>query len=395
MTKLKIAMVMDSWYPDINGVILVMENLMKNMLDYADITLIVPKMDKEEDKRKYPFKVVRVDSVPMFIGNYRFSLVDIEYFKLKKVFDKMDFDIVHIHSPFAMGRLGIRIAREKNIPVVATFHVRWEFEFEKYLKSKMLANLCIKRLIKAYKKCDSCISVNSAVVKVYEDYGYNGKVVVIPSGTDMKIVKNKRKSLDRINEMFKIDKDERVLLFVGRIICIKNIFLILDSLKELKSRRFKYKMIYVGDGPDYDALKKKINSYKLNNEIILTGRILDRELLKDIYYRADLFLFPSLFDTSSLVQKEAASQETPTLFIDGSVTSEGAINNVNAYTTIEDKIAFADRIEEIFKDKRLYNKVKVNARKQLARSWEDISKTTYNYYLDVISNYKKENKNER
>ena len=164
MTKLKIAMVMDSWYPDINGVILVMENLMKNMLDYADITLIVPKMDKEEDKRKYPFKVVRVDSVPMFIGNYRFSLVDIEYFKLKKVFDKMDFDIVHIHSPFAMGRLGIRIAREKNIPVVATFHVRWEFEFEKYLKSKMLANLCIKRLIKAYKKCDSCISVNSAVV---------------------------------------------------------------------------------------------------------------------------------------------------------------------------------------------------------------------------------------
>ena len=49
---------------------------------------------------------------------------------------------------------------------------------------------------------------------------------------------------------------------------------------------------------------------------------MDRELLKSIYYRATLFLFPSLFDSSSLVQIEAASQETPTIFIEGSVTSD-------------------------------------------------------------------------
>ena len=158
----------------------------------------------EDDDNDYPFKIIRIDSVPLFVQKYRFSLVDIEYIKLKKLFKKMDFDIVHIHSPFAMGRLGLRIAKEKKIPAVITMHVRWEFEFEKYLKSKHVANMCVKHLIKTYKKCDSAIALNDALIKVYNDYGYNGKVEVINNGTDLKIVKNEAKTIDIINNLFNI-----------------------------------------------------------------------------------------------------------------------------------------------------------------------------------------------
>lgn len=386
---MKIAMFMDSWYPDINGVILVMENLIKNMSDYAEVTLVVPKMDVDEDTKKYPFKIIRVDSIKLLWTNYKLGMVDLEYFKLKKIFDKLDFDIIHIHSPFAMGRLGIRVAREKNIPVIATMHARWEFEFEKYLKSKRIAQLCVKHLIKSYNRCDSCIALNSSLVKVYRDYGYKGKIDIIGNGTDLKMVKNKRKSLERVNDLFKIEKNENVLLFVGRIISIKNIFLILDVLRELKKRNFKFKMLYVGDGPDYDNLKKKIKSYNLTREVVMTGRIMDRELLKDIYYRANLFIFPSLFDSSSLVQIEAASQETPTIFIEGSVTSDTVENNINGFTEKEDIGLFADRIEEILNNQDLYKKVQQGAKKDLARPWADIAKETYNYYLEVIDRYNK------
>ena len=115
--------------------------------------------------------------------------------------------------------------------------------------------------------------------------------------------------------MFNIKKDEVVFLFVGRIISIKNIFFILDVLKKLKERGKSFKMIYVGDGPDFESLSKKVKEYNMNDEVILAGKILDRELLKEIYFRANLFIFPSLFDSSSLVQIEAASQETPTIHL--------------------------------------------------------------------------------
>ncbi len=392
MTKLKIAMFMDSWYPDINGVILVMEHLMKNMIAYADLTLVVPKMGKEDHQmdNNYPFKVIRVDSVRLFNTSYRLGMVDVEYLKLKHIFDKLDFDIIHIHSPFALGRLGIRVAREKNIPVIATFHARWEFEFEKYLKSKRIANLCVKHLIKSYQKCDACIALNKSLIKVYRDYGYNGKVAIIGNGTDMKIVKDKKKSINRVDNLFKINKDEIVFLFVGRIISIKNIYFILDTLIELKKRKVKFKMLYVGDGPDYENLKKKITKYDMDDEIIMTGRIMDRELLEDIYYRANLFIFPSLFDSSSLVQIEAASQETPTIFIEGAVTADTVENNVNGFTAKEDVKLFADRIEEIITNKRLYKKVQCGAKKDLAKSWREIALQTYNYYLEVIEDYNKE-----
>ena len=93
MKKLKVGMFMDSWYPDINGVILVMENLMKNMSKYADITLVVPKTGSEENDKNYPFKVIRVDSIPVFNTSYKLGMVDLEYFKYKKIFEKLDFHL--------------------------------------------------------------------------------------------------------------------------------------------------------------------------------------------------------------------------------------------------------------------------------------------------------------
>ena len=378
---------MDSWYPDVNGVILVMDNLLKHMHKYADVTLVVPKMQKNDDDSHYPYQIIHIDSVQLPLADYKLGLVDIEYLKLKKMFKDIDFDIIHIQSPFALGRLGIRIAKEKNIPVVATMHTRWEFEFEKYLKSKKIANIMVRHLMKSYKKCDGCIALSKRLMQVYNDYGYNGKYELIYNGTDLEIVKNKEKSLERINNLFRLDKNDIVFLFVGRITSIKNIFFILDSLKELKKRNFKYKMIYVGDGPDYDELNKKIKEYNLSDDVIVAGKIMDRELLKSIYYRADLFLFPSLFDASSLVQIEAASQETPTLFIEGAVTADTVDNNINGFTAKNDVIAYTDRIEEIMNDKKLYNRVKRNAKNDLAKPWENIALETYNYYLKMIDEY--------
>ncbi len=386
MEKLKIGIFIDEWYPNVDGVVVVVENLVKNLSEYADVTLVIPKTN--DNNYVFPCNTIQIDSIPVIVADYRLAIPDLEPLKLKKQFKNIDFDIIHIHSPFSIGKLGIRIAKSKNIPVIATMHTRWEFEFEKYLKSKFLAKLCVKHLIKSYNKCYSSIALNKSLINVYKNYGYKGKYEIINNGTDLEIVKDKKKSLERVNNLFNLNKDERVMLFVGRIISIKNIFFILDTLKELKGRGFNFKMIYVGDGPDYNMLNKRIKKYNMSNEVRLAGKIMDRELLKSIYYRANLFLFPSLFDSSSLVQIEAASQETPTLFVEGAVTADTVENNINGFTAPEDINSFADRIEEIFKDKKLYNKVQRNAKNSLAKSWKTIAKETYDYYLKVIEKYK-------
>ena len=96
-----------------------------------------------------------------------------------------------------------------------------------------------------------------------------------------------------------------------------------------------------------------------------------------------------MFDSSSLVQIEAASQETPTIFIEGSVTADTVENNINGFTSKEDINSFADRIEEIISNEKLYSKVQKNAKKDLAKHWSEVALETYIYYLKVIDEFNK------
>lgn len=265
-------------------------------------------------------------------------------------------------------------------------HTRFDFEFRKYLKNEWMVQKLVKYVARIYEQCDKCIAVNHAMEKVLKDYGYTKDAIVIHNGTEMTLLDHPS-LIEKVKKQYQLDR-QYTFLFVGRINEVKNIFFLLEVLKRLKQKNISYKMLYVGEGPDEKRLKQKIKEYHLEESVILTGKITDREYLKAIYYVSDLLLFPSLFDASSLVQIEAASQKTPTVFIEGSVTSDTITNNVNGFTALNDVEKYTDRVIEILKDKKLYEKVKEQCYHDLATPWSEIAKETYNLYLNEI--HKKE-----
>ena len=379
---------MDNYYPAIDGVVIVIDNLAKSLAKYNDVTVVVPYTNTIDDDINKPYKVIRIKSIPIPLTEYRVGKISNKLSKEYKELLKENFDIIHIHSPFTIGSLGLKIAKELNIPCIATMHTRFDFEIRKIINSDLIIKEIIKQLIKVYNKCDCCIAINHAMIKVFKDYGYKYNPTVIYNGTDLKPLKDIDKNISIVNNKFNLTNEANVLLFVGRITSIKNIFFILDSLKLLKEDNYPFKMIYVGTGPDEHKLKSKIKEYHLEKNIIVTGKITNRVLLSSIYKRADLFLFPSLFDASSLVQIEAAVNETPGLFIENSVTADTITNNVNGYTCELDTIKYKDKIKEILSNKKELQKVGIKARKMLGKNWDDISKETYKLYLKQIEKNK-------
>ena len=387
--RLKIGIFMDSFYPAVDGVVLVVDNLCKELSKYNDVTLVVPYTSSIKEDKNRSYDVVRIRSVKIPFTEYRVGEYKIPSSRAYKKLINKNFDIIHIHSPFTVGELGIRIAHDLCIPCIFTMHTRFDFEIRKVIDSDLVVNEVIRNIINTYNKCDDAIAINNAMIKVFKDFGYMKKPTVIYNGTDLKPLKNKEKNIDIVNKKYNLKKDDTVFLFVGRITEIKNIFFILDALKLLKEDGYKFKMFYVGSGPDELKLKHKIKEYGMKSDVILTGKIMDRTLLSSIYARSSLFLFPSLFDASSLVQIEAAVNETPGLFIEGSVTADTVINNVSGFTSKNDIIEYKKRIEEILGDKSLLDKVSHNARVMLGKTWEKIAKETYEFYLKKISNYRK------
>ena len=130
---------------------------------------------------------------------------------------------------------------------------------------------------------------------------------------------------------------------------------------------------------------------KLEDKFIFVGSVSDRELLQGYYLRSDLFLFPSTFDTSSLVPIEAAAHKLPTLLIKGSYTAENITDNVNGFLAEETPQAYAQRIIEIIDTEGLIKSVGEEANKSVYRSWEMVADEVYEKYQKIIREHKLKN----
>ena len=385
--KITIGLFIDTFFPMIDGVTMVVDNYAKRLTKYANVIVFAPEYPKAQyDDSKFLYKVVRCKSVKMPIIDYSLPMPKIDK-KFMHELNNTKLDIVHIHSPFTIGKKGVEYAKKNNVPAIATMHSQYKKDFLRAVKFEPLANLLTKVIIRQYNKCDECWAVNSEIAKIYyEEYKYKKLPKVMGNATDMKLVENMEQAKKLINEKYNISPDEKVFLFVGRINNLKNVFLIANSLKILKEKyNPKFKMLFVGSGQDEDELKSIIDKNNMNQDIIMCGKISDRELLANIYARADLFLFPSLYDASSIVQIEAASQKTPTLFVEGAATTATITENVNGFISQNNEEDFAEKINEIINNKALYDSVCENVYKDIYINWDSQVSKVFDSYMEIIS----------
>lgn len=389
--KITIGLFNDSFYPMADGVIMVLDNYARRLSQYANVIVFVPKYSgKDFDDSSLPYKVVRCYSLDVPFLDYSLPLPKLDR-KFKKELNNYKLDIVHIHSPFTLGIAGLKYAKKHHVPCIATMHSQFKYDFKKALKFDRLATKFNNKLIKVFNKCDECWAVNKEIARIYfEEYKCNTYPKVMNNATEMKPVDDEIKAAEYINNKHNLKADEKIFLFVGRINTVKNIIFIVDSIKEVKSKNsdFSFKMLFVGQGHDMEKLKSHIKECNLEDDIILCGKISDREELAYYYKRADLFLFPSVYDASSIVQIEAASQATPTLFLKGTATASTAIDNVNGFLSDYSVEAYASRIIEVMQNKELYEKVSKNSFKDLYKTWNEVVDNAYEIYLKKINSKK-------
>lgn len=387
MKKITVGLFNDSFFPITDGVIMVVDNYARRLSNFCNVIVFVPNyLFSKFDDTTLPYKVVRCYSLDVPFLDYSLPIPKLDY-KFIRNLNKYKLDIVHIHSPFSLGVAGLKYAKRHHIPCIATMHSQFKQDFKRALKSEMLANKFTYRLMKVYNKCDLCFAVNKEVARIYfEEYHYKTMPRVLLNATDMEPIENNNKTYKGLDKKYNIKWNVKVFLFVGRLNILKNILFIVDSLSVLKKKKpsLKFKMLFVGVGQDEDKLKERIKELNLEKEVLLVGKIEDRIELASIYKRADLFLFPSVYDASSLVQIEAASQKTPGVFLKNTATSSTITDNVNGFLSEETVGAYSDKIIEVMENKELYKKVSNNAYYDLYRSWDKAVEEIYEIYKDLI-----------
>ncbi|MBO7508565.1 MAG: glycosyltransferase, partial [Clostridia bacterium] len=224
--KLNIGLFLDTYYPMIDGVISVVDNYAKRLVKYANVTVftIAPRDKKYKDN--FPYKVVRSQKLDIPALDYDLAMPGLDS-KFQKELKNSHLDIVHIHSPFSIGKIGLNYAKKHKIPCVATNHSQFKQDFFKATQSPAITDMLLKSIMNVFNACDENWSVNKEVANVYDEYGLKKHAKVVNNATDMELLTDKS-FLQELRKKHNIKDDDKVFLFVGRLTLLKNIFFILD-----------------------------------------------------------------------------------------------------------------------------------------------------------------------
>ena len=141
-------------------------------------------------------------------------------------------DIVHTHSPFTAGSEALRLAAQRKIPLVATFHSKYYDDFLKTTKSEALAKVGVKFVVDFYERCDEVWAVGQATADVLREYGFEGEVQVMPNGVMLRTAE--KAAIQEVERRWGL-KHDPMILFVGQMNWKKNILSVLEACAMLMS----------------------------------------------------------------------------------------------------------------------------------------------------------------
>ena len=385
MMESNIGLFNESFPPVMDGVAICLQNYAYWMQKkVGGVTVVTPNVPGA-DYSQYEYEVLDYFSVPVpFRQPYVTGIAEVDPAFLLKI-AKRPFKIVHAHSPFAAGMAAANIAKRLNIPMVATFHSKYRDDFSQTIPSKVVVDQIIKRIVSFYERADEVWVPQKSVAEVIKEYGYKGNVEVVANGSDL-VADYPEAYFAEARQQLSIGPNDFVMLFVGQHIWQKNVKLIIEALEKVKDTPFK--MFFVGNGYAAEAMKEMVTEKGLDGQVTFVGTITDRNTIKQYYAAADLFLFPSLYDTDGLVVKEAAALRTPSLLLETATAASIITEGENGFLSPNDLDAFANRIRELVGDPERVHRVGLQASHSIVRSWEDVVDEVLDRYNRLISKKK-------
>ncbi|OHD28085.1 MAG: hypothetical protein A2086_00790 [Spirochaetes bacterium GWD1_27_9] len=352
---MNIALFTDCYLPIKNGVVTsvlqLKEGLEKRGHNVIIITVEVPNYDDTD------LNVFRLPSIKAGLGTeQRVGIINqgavTRFLKKKKI------DLIHTHTEFSLGYCGKRAAKKLKVPHVHTTHTMWE-EYKHYiLNGKLLSSGMVKRILRTYLNKVSMIIAPSVKAKKYhEQFLPHIPIEIINNGIDegkFKASPITDQEIIDLRTKFGINKEEKILIFVGRIGKEKRVTELFDAVVPVIKNNDKVKMIFVGDGPALPELQKKAKDLNLEKSFIFTGFV-NWNVVYRLYSISNVFLTTSLSEVHPMTLIEASMCSLAIIVRRDDSYLDLVENDVNGYLTDTEE-EFTEKLTKLMNDNELLKK---------------------------------------
>ena len=259
-------------------------------------------------------------------------------------------NFIHAHTLFADGGLAYQLNRKYGIPYIVAVR---STDVKGYVKKMPHCLIYLNKIIKhAYKVIFISPSLQNDLEKFLTKKTkklLRKKAIIKPNGIESFWFENINKPSEKD---FK-NSNKVNLVQVSELYKNKNLLATINVIQKLNKSGIEANLTVVGTGKDEEKYKKYVVKNDLRKYITFLGYISDREQLKNIYRKNDIFILLSKKETFGLVYVEAMSQGLPIIHTKGTgidgFFENGQVGYALNLKKIDDCVYIVKKIMENYK----------------------------------------------
>jgi len=385
---MRVLMVSDVYFPRINGVSTAIETYRRTLASHGiEVKLIAPDYDQPCDQ---PW-ITRVKgrAIPRDPED---RLVRWRALNDTLETAAADCDLIHVQTPFLAHYAAERVARRRNLPLIATYHTLFEEYFHHY--APFLPASWLRGAARRFSRtqCDALNAVivpSRAIESRLREYGVSTPLHILPTGVPLsQFTAGDRQ---RFRTQHGIAPDRPVALYVGRVAHEKNLDFLLEVAALARRQVPDILLLITGEGPALPHLRREVVRLGLENHVQFIGYLNRQQALPDCYAAADAFVFASRTETQGLVLIEAMAMGLPVVALSAMGTADILRDGQGARVPHDHPEDFASKLGELLLDG--------NHRRQLADSgkihaeqWSDtvLAGRLAGLYRDIAADHRKQ-----
>ena len=300
-----IAIVTETWPPEINGVALTVHALARGAAALGHrVEVLRPRRRGEQDSAGGTDEILlQGAALPRYPG-LRFGLPAPR--RLQRRWAGQPPDVVYVATEGPLGHSALHAARRLGIPVCTGFHTRFD-DFAHHYGFGFLTPAVFACLRRFHNRAAATL-VPTAELRTYLETNGFRNVRLLRRAVDTALFDPVRRD-DSLRAAWNVPADGLAVVHVGRLAPEKNIGLAIRAFAAIRARVPGARCVIVGDGPSRAELEQK------HPDVVFAGTRRGEDLARH-YASGDLFLFPSLTETFGNVTLESLASGVPVVAFD-------------------------------------------------------------------------------
>lgn len=285
--------------------------------------------------------------------------------------------LLHIAVPDIAGYKALKLAERWGIPVVASYHTRYD-TYLRFYGLALFEKLGQRYMRNFYNRVRRVYPPSESMAEIIRSEGQSQNVEIWARGVDSDLFSPAKRDMDW-RRAHGISDGEVVISFAGRLVKEKNTAIFMRVLNALTAKGLNVRPLVIGDGPEMAVMRAGLRNG------VFAGFLHGEELAR-AYASSDIFFFPSESETFGNVTLEAMASGLPAVNAiasgSNSLVEEGVTGHL---VSARDEHLLAARLETLAADVSLRRRMGEAARSRaLGYSWDNVLSGLLQSYMEVL-----------